>query len=102
MVAILLVASEIFSFGDGLGLALDGQAFLDQGLKHFAAFFLRLGESAQAGQPDLLCGLFDGARQLGTGFFVGAHFLQFLDHDGLQTVMVVKVARTVCRTDWKI
>lgn len=43
-----------FFFGDSLGLALDGQAFLDECFKHFAAFFLRLGECTQASQPDLL------------------------------------------------
>ena len=41
-------------FGLRLRLALQADAFLDQRLEQLAAFFLRLGEGAQAGEPDLL------------------------------------------------
>ncbi len=78
MVAILLVASEIFPSATAWVLRWRDRPLLDQGFKHFAAFFLRLGEGAQAGQPDLLCGLFDGARQLGTGFLSALIFCSFL------------------------
>src|SRR6218665_3120114 len=71
---------ELF-FGHGLGLALNGQALLDQGFKYFATFLLRLGESAQARQPDLLGRVFDGAGELVFALFlVGVGFLRFLDH----------------------
>src|SRR6218665_6515 len=71
---------ELF-FGHGLGLALNGQALLDQGFKYFATFLLRLGESTQARQPDLLGRVFDGAGELGLALFlVGVGFLRFLDH----------------------
>ena len=67
--------------GHGLGLALQREAFLHQGLEHLVAFFLGLDKSAQAGQPDLLGGVLDGARELGARLFlVVAEFLQFLDH----------------------
>jgi hypothetical protein len=71
--------------GDGLGAALDGHAFLDQRLEHLAAFLLRLGEGAQAGQPDLLRRFLDGAGKLrrrtaAVAFAVIAGLLQFLDH----------------------
>src|SRR3989344_2474187 len=83
-------------FGHGLGLALDGQAFLDQGLKHLAAFFLCLGEGTQACQPDLLGGVLDGAGQLGVALFlVSAEFLQFLDH-GASVVRLVGCAGAGC------
>jgi hypothetical protein len=57
-----LVASEIF--------------------EHLAAFFLGLGECAQACQPDLLRRFLDGAGQLRAGFLVGVvRFFGFRDHD---------------------
>ena len=74
-----LVASRDLFFGGGLGLALDGHAFLDQGLEYLAAFFLRLGERAQAGQPDLLGRFLDGAGEWAAVFFsVAVDFWVFL------------------------
>jgi hypothetical protein len=72
--------------GDGLRLALQAHAFLDQRLEHLAAFGLRLGERAHAGQPDLLRGILDGAGELaveqagGGGGLLGGDLGELLDH----------------------
>ena len=68
-----------------LGLALDAQAFFHQGVEHLAAFFLGLGERAQASQPDLLGRILDGAGQgatrgVGGALLLGTDFLKLLDH----------------------
>ncbi len=49
------------------GFGLQRFTFLHQRFKNLAALFLRLGIGAQAGQPDLLGGLFDGGGELVVG-----------------------------------
>src|SRR5213076_3151428 len=72
-------------FGDGLGLALQRDTFLDERVEHLAAFFLSLREGAQPGEPDLLRRILDGAGEgaveqtAGAGLFF-CHLLELLDH----------------------
>ncbi len=52
-----------FFFGCCLCLALQGEAFLDQGFEYLAALLLRFGKGPQASQPYLLSGVLDRAGQ---------------------------------------
>jgi hypothetical protein len=53
----------------GLRFALQLLAFADQGFKDLGALGLRLGKSAQTGQPDVLGRVFDLFGALGQGVF---------------------------------
>ena len=67
------------------GLAFQLLADLDQVVEQLAALLLGAREGAEAGQPDLLRGVLDGAGQRGVegrcgGLGGAAGFLDFLDH----------------------
>jgi len=74
--------------GGVLGLALQGQALAHQGLEDLAAFLLRLGKGAQAGQPDLLGRLARHARQLVCGLGGVVFVLGWAWHGGSLTGFV--------------